>query len=234
MGARKQARKSKLPAELRRRAFVDAYCGQARFNGCTAARLVGYFGTAKALTSRAAELLARPDVQEMLRERLVAAEVDKIADAREAMVVLSSHLRGTMDDFTSFDEDGNVVIDIAKAKKDKKLGLVKKIRFKKRDEKDVEGVVIATTYETHLELYDAQSAAEKILKARGVIGHDPIPLASPETMNVEERALQYIEKWLATGNSPDALPPAMREMYRSKMVKSIDVEVRDDEAASGA
>jgi len=206
------AHKSRFNKRLRQKAFVDAFCGVAHFNGSEAARLAGFKGNAKQLAVRGSEMLARGEVQQLIRERLLAANADRVADAREALILLTQHLRGSMDDFISLDANGRAFIDLAKAKKMKRIGLVRRLRVSlTRDEQRN-----VANEEITIELYDSQAAADRILRLRDFTAGESSFIPPMETESIMDLARGYIKRWLALGNSPDKLPPALREIYRQE------------------
>ena len=72
----------------REKAFVEAYCGVAKFNGSKAARLAGY--SEKTATSKASQLLIKVNVQAYL-EKLMTKAADK------ALVTTSDVVKGLFD-----------------------------------------------------------------------------------------------------------------------------------------
>lgn len=133
-----------MPLTNRQQAFVEHYLRI--WNATEAARQAGY--SAKTAQEQGSRLLSNVIIQGQISERL--AQLKMGAD--EVLTRLSSHARGTMDDFikmlpvpsTSDTNAWVAVLDLAKAKSLGALHLVKKFRA------DVDGVTI--------ELYDAQAA----------------------------------------------------------------------------
>jgi hypothetical protein len=109
-------------------------------------------------------------VQQYIREFFEEQE----ATAAEAIAVLSKQMRGSLGDFINFPKtkDGKDIeeldpeIDLRKARDDDKLDLAKKYKKKRTVYTDKDGNETITEW-IDLELYDAQSAADKIIRAQG-------------------------------------------------------------------
>lgn len=139
----------------KQRIFVAEYVVD--FNATRAAIAAGYSeNSARAIGH---ENLTKPDI---------AAEIGNAISHRcmtkdEVLIRLAEHARGSMDDFTEITPAGPL-FDFNKAKKAGKLHLIKKLKTKTKTyitgEKDNEELV--TEVEVDFELYDAQSALEKI------------------------------------------------------------------------
>lgn len=126
----------------KQQAFVEAYLSNG-FNATQAALSAGY--SEKTARSIGSENLTKPDISEVIQQRI--AEMTMSAD--EALMRLSDHARGTMEDFVTV-KGGLAFIDLNRAIERQQLHLLKK--FKVTD-KGVE-----------IELYDAQAALVHILK----------------------------------------------------------------------
>jgi phage terminase small subunit len=138
----------------KQQAFVEHYL--TCWNGSESARRAGY--SAHTASEQAARLLADVRVQEAITQRL--AELKATAD--EVLVRLTSHSRGSMDDFIGAMDR----IDLEKARDSGVMPLIKKLRqrtttISKTDGEDVE------THEVELELYDAQNATVQLAKILG-------------------------------------------------------------------
>lgn len=100
-------------------------------------------------------LLKNTDISEEIALRVA----DKAMTADEVLSRLADHARGDIDDY--LDDDGS--FDLAKARKAKKTGLIKKLKTRttthKRDDIDY------VTKEVEFELYDAQAALVSLGKA---------------------------------------------------------------------
>lgn len=152
-------------AEEKRRAFVDAFLGPAKLNASEAAKAAGYKGKPAALAVSATRLLAHPQVQDLLRLRAQAAGID----SQKVLQLLWSHLHGSMADFVTL--DGEVLLDLERARADGKLGLLRKFKQKTRSwfEKDKDDELVEKTETTiEIELYSAQTAADKLAKCLGL------------------------------------------------------------------
>lgn len=137
----------------RKRAFIEHYL--AHWNASEAARLAGY--SEKTAGSQGARLLKDVEIQKAITERL--AELTATAD--EVKQRLTSHARGSMADFL----DGER-ISIDQARTRGQLHLIKKYKVTRRLEPGDEPRATIETIE--LDLYDSQSALEKIGRALGL------------------------------------------------------------------
>lgn len=92
------------------RKFAEAYLGDAAGNQAEAARLAGYKGSKKTLSTTAARLLKRPDVRAMLedieRSREATGEQGAVMTPHEVQVWWSDTIKGRMRDTPV----GNVVV----------------------------------------------------------------------------------------------------------------------------
>lgn len=134
----------------KQQAFIEHYL--VCWNASEAARRAGY--SEKTAGSQGSRLLKDVEVARALDARMGELKMS----ANEAMMVLTNHARGTLDDFV--DEFG--VIDLRKAKEARKLGLVKKYKVSVRTSENDETVT------TEIELHDPQNAAMLIGKHHGV------------------------------------------------------------------
>jgi phage terminase small subunit len=126
----------------KQQAFVEAYLSNG-FNATQAALSAGY--SEKTAYSIASENLRKPEIAEAIQQRIAALTMS----ADEALMRLSDHARGTMEDFIAI-KGGLPFIDLNRAAERQQLHLLKK--FKVTD-KGVE-----------IELYDAQSALVHVLR----------------------------------------------------------------------
>jgi phage terminase small subunit len=141
----------------RQRVFVELYL--TLWNATEAARQAGY----KNPNVIGPRKLVEVSTQALIKERLAPLQ----ATADEVLAVLTSHLRSDISDFL----DDNGLIDIQRARAGKKLRVVKRIkqhttRISKTDGEDIE------YHDIDIELYDAQSAADKLGKALGVFASE--------------------------------------------------------------
>lgn len=129
-----------MPLTNKQQAFVEHYLRI--WNATEAARQAGY--SAKTANQQGPRLLVNVGIQAAISARL--AELKMGAD--EVLTRLSSHARGTMDDFVRGD-----YIDLERARERGVMHLVKKFKVTTTtDGKDFE------THRTEIELYDAQAA----------------------------------------------------------------------------
>lgn len=129
--------------------FVDFYIQT--LNATESARLAKY---AKPNT-QGPRLLQNPAIEEEIETRLAKHH----ASAEEVLAVLSSQMRGSMDDFIEIDEvTGDPAIDLQKAKKQGKLGLLKEFETLKKSYINSDGDETITE-RVKIKLHDPQSAA---------------------------------------------------------------------------
>lgn len=122
--------------------FVDAYLGQANFNGAKAARLAGY--SEKVAKEIACENLTKPHVKEAIERGMA----ELAMPPGEVLARLSEQASATVEDFLTLPRGGEWRIDLEKARRRGKLHLVHKLTATKEGPK--------------LELYNAQAALEKL------------------------------------------------------------------------
>jgi len=144
------------PLTKKQEVFISEYLKC--FNGSEAARRAGY--SAKSARQTASDLLATPYISEQIKTRI--AEVHMSAD--EALEILAAHARGDIGQFS--DRLGQ--LDLQAAKEAGISRLIKKFKQKtvmkigKGDTDDDTEI-----HDVEIELYDAQAAAEKILRIHG-------------------------------------------------------------------
>lgn len=132
----------------RRRAFVNYYCGAARFNGTEAARLAGY----KVPRQEASRLLSNADVRAVLEERLDEHGLSQQQVAAELAFIAMMNPAG----FFSKTKDGRLKLDMVKAMD---AGLIANVRKVKLDDGG---------HVTDVEFYDRHGALRDIGKAHGM------------------------------------------------------------------
>lgn len=127
--------------------FVNEYliC----WNSAEAARRAGYNGKSNVIGPR---LLADVSIKAEIEARVK----DLLMSADEALIRLSEHARGDLGEFADIQLIGDL-------KKHPKSSLVKKLTTDVYEDKN--GKV---HYKTHFELYDAQSALDKIMRYHGL------------------------------------------------------------------
>ncbi len=130
----------------RERLFVEHYI--IHWNAAKAARLAGY--SAKSAGEIGYENLIKPHIAEAIEAKI--ARVAMSAD--EVLVRLAEHARGDIGDFFDVDKSGNWKVDLKKAKRNKKLRLIKKIETTTQ----LVGKDQIPETTVKFELYDAQSA----------------------------------------------------------------------------
>lgn len=128
----------------KQRAFIEEYLKD--FNATQAAIRAGY--SERSAYSIGQENLKKPEIAEAIQARLN--ELQMGAD--EALKLLSDQARSSPEIFMTF-EQGTWKLDLPKAYRDGKLHLIKSI--------------MPTQYGLKIELYDAQSAIDKVLRVHG-------------------------------------------------------------------
>jgi phage terminase small subunit len=130
----------------KQRLFVEHYLQC--WNGTEAARLAGYRGNDATLASIASENLRKPKIRAEIERRIAAEAIS----ANEVLWQLGKQAKGSIADFLTVSDDGEVKVDLRKVKE---LGhLLKKVHF------DGDRIKI--------ELYDAQAALVHIGKHHGL------------------------------------------------------------------
>lgn len=147
-------RTGERPLTGKQQAFVWHYIDN-NCNGIQAAIQAGYKGSYSALGVTAHDNLKNPKIRAEIDARLRV----RHASADEVLAKLTEHLRGDIGDFLDPD---SLAIDLKKARG--KSHLIKKIKTtlyrNDRDDTSVET--------TEFELYDAQSAADKLARVYGL------------------------------------------------------------------
>lgn len=140
----------------RQRMFVEAYfaCGM---NATEAAIQAGYKGTRDIVRRTASQNLSKPHIRALIDARLAEAHLS----GNEVLARIAFHARGSMENFIDADSG---VIDMAKAREARDLGLIKRYRTKTiiNSKDDTE------TLETEIEMYDAQAALRDLGKHLGL------------------------------------------------------------------
>lgn len=146
----------------RQRRFALAYA--ANPNGTTAAREAGYSGDDNALAAAASRLLRNVKVRGAVDSLLS----DFVMSKEEALSRLSDEARGDIGDFIEEDEHGHLNLTMRKAQDRGLTRLLKKV--KTRTTTTTQDGKTETTQTVEFEMYDAQAAKDKVLKAHGVYG----------------------------------------------------------------
>lgn len=150
-----------MALSVKQTVFINEYLKT--FNATKAAKLAGYSGNENTLAVTGYELLRNPKISEAISQRL--SETAMSAD--EVLRRLGDQARGDMGDFWDIPEkekdgisvqNGSPTLNLIKAKD--KLHLIKKMKVKTttRTVADIDEV----TTEIDFELYDAQTALEKL------------------------------------------------------------------------
>lgn len=127
----------------KRRAFVDAYIGEAHCCKAEAAALAGY----RHPNQEGYRLCKDPDIRAAIEERLKGMSMGP----EEILRRLEQQASGDMGEFLTVEEDGGFRIDLTAAKRAGKLRLIKKAGFDQKGRPAIE-------------LYDAQAALVALSK----------------------------------------------------------------------
>lgn len=140
----------------RQRIFVACYIGACRYNATEAARRAGYRWPQ----------IAGPRLTTDRRVRaLLDAHHDRLVmKSTEVLARLSAIASGDLADFLAFDDDGGIRLDLAKAMRADKLGLVKKLKGD------------AQSFE--IELHDSVRALLMLAKYHGLFKRGALPVPS--------------------------------------------------------
>ena len=178
----------------KQRSFINAYVGEARFNGTKAAILAGY--SDKAAQQIASENLLKPVIRQ---------EIDSILEMRtlganEVLDRLTEHANSSVGIFLRTDTaepEFDLDSDTAKAN----LHLLKKLKLTKRSRHTDQGDYEDTSVE--IELYDAQNALQQLgryhklfVDKSEVTGVNGGPLAV--TTPAMEAAANELSEWRKT------------------------------------
>lgn len=144
MSSDDEAKKKRLTN--RERLFVEHYL--VCWNASEAARKAGY--SAKSAREIGYENLTKPHIAEAVEARI--AQIAMSAD--EVLLRLAEHARGDMGDFFDVDKSGNWAVNLKKAKRQKKLRLIKKVETVTR----LVGEDQTPETTIKFELHDAQAA----------------------------------------------------------------------------
>jgi phage terminase small subunit len=168
------------PLSKKHQRFINEYLK--RWNGTRAYMVVYPKATEETARANASDLLSKTNISAAIAERIKESQMS----ADEAMEILAAHARGDIGQFS--DRLGQLDLQAAK-----ELGLSRLIKkFKQRTVTKIGKSDTDDDTEIHdveIELYDAQSAAEKILKIHGkfVDRHDVT--SNGQTINVTIKGL---------------------------------------------
>jgi phage terminase small subunit len=198
----------------KKQAFVDAYLGPAKFNATEAARLAGSKGKAAALGAIGSRYLRDAEVVAILRERMFDGGVKE----SELLGILLTHARGTMADYLT--TEGDVRLDLVKAREAKRLGLLRSFKEKSSKYFDQKGGEhVETTVE--IKLYDAQVGIDKLLKVLGSYRtdeHDEVAQL-PDLDRV-------IDGLLKLGAPRENWPPGFQRHYEARTKRIASQQVK--------
>ena len=152
----------------KQQAFVTEYLRT--WNASEAARIAGYAAPGQ----QGHRLLKNVEITEEIQRRVS----ERAMTADEVLIRLAEQARGSMDDFVSFREGVKLpLLDLEKAHKAGKFGLVKKLKY------NAEGTV-------EFELYDAQAALVQLGKVHKLFTdrQDVSAVVEDRTLDDEQRA----------------------------------------------
>jgi hypothetical protein len=149
---------------FRQRLFVAAYLGAAGGNGAEAARIAGFSHP----NVQAVRLLANVSIRAAIDARLASAAMS----ADEVLARLSDLAAGSLGDFLAIDARGNYRVDLAKARRNGKLHLLRELK--------------PTQHGTAIKLHDPKGALELLAKYHGLL--DRIVLDDAKTEDLESHA----------------------------------------------
>ena len=141
--------------QIRAEAFAAKYI-QHNCCGARALRALGAKGSVQSLSTQAAQLLKKLEVQAALS----AIRKEIAMDAPDVVGRMSDMARASLEDFLN--RDGRV--DLAKARRLGKLHLARKVRIETRKADDGSEIVNA-----QVELYDAQAALKTMMEYHGLL-----------------------------------------------------------------
>lgn len=133
-------------------AFITEYLRD--FNATQAAIRAGYSERTAAVIG--SENLRKPNIAAEIQRRIA----EKSMGADEVALRLADHARGDISDFLDI-TPGGIGINLQKAQQLGKTNLIKKVKFRTQTSKNKDGVETETR-DIEIELYDAQTALEKL------------------------------------------------------------------------
>lgn len=169
---------------FKQRLFVAAYLGESNGNATDAARRAGY---------------GNPDIgRQLLRNITIRAAIDARLDgaalsANEVLARISELATGTLGDFVEVNDDDTWKVSLKKARRLRKLGLIKKLKVTK------DGA-------TEIELHDPQSALDKLAKFHALYKEQPPALAGPTGGGMNPEDARRVLGATNTGDGPSDGP----------------------------
>lgn len=179
----KKKRKSQVVAPVaenelppKEQLFVDAYLGEACFNGTKAMRLAGFRGSDNVLAVGAHRLLRKPKIESQLKDRLN----EHAMSANEVLARLTKQARGSLADVLN--EDGE--FDLSALRESGYDDLLKKLKIKKTILVGSKGGTHVQDVHYEFEIHDAQAALVHLgrfhklfVDRHEVTGKDGVPLS---------------------------------------------------------
>lgn len=181
--------------------FIEEYLSC--FNATEAARRAKYEGSYNTLRSIGSENLTKPNISAEIRLRLS----ERAMCADEVLVRLTAQARGDLSPFIYYkgtsetdDEeeeestDEGVTFRLKTKAARKNIGLVKKIKIKKRT--TIKEDFAIEEIETEIALHDSQAALDKLAKAHGLYGDDVkvIDAVAVERASLYEKLRKYLNE----------------------------------------
>ena len=161
---------------IKQQRWVEAYLETG--NATEAARQAGYNATEATLRVIGSQNLTKHNIRARIRERLE----DEAVSATEILNTLASHVRSDITDL--FDETG--IIDLQTIREQGLGHLIKKIKRKRRYERDGEEMVPVD--ELEIEVHNPQTAAAQICK---MMGWEQMPAINDRDRQAAEDVLDH-------------------------------------------
>lgn len=175
----------------KQRLFVDYYLGEANGNATKAARMAGY----SCPSEQGSQLLRKTSVRAAIDSMLAGAAMS----AKEVLARLSEFASADIGDYVSLDADGDGWVDISKAKRAKRMRVVKKLKFTK---KTFEREGLATTDQTaEIELHSPLTALDKLAQYHRL--YDARPSAGGVTVS-DKITVEFVDASERPNEDPTA------------------------------
>ena len=143
---------------FRQRLFVSYYLGEAGGNATDAARKAGYPHP----NTQGPRLLVNVRIR-----AAIDAKLDSVAlSADEVLARLSELASSDLGDYIVFRRDGSWSIDLKRAKKARRTGTIRKLKFRRESGED------GTVDHIEIDLYDKLAALDKLARHHGLFEKD--------------------------------------------------------------
>lgn len=157
-------------------------------NGTQAAIDAGY--SKKTARFQASRLLTNANVQEAIKKH----HVDKHMGPEEVMAGLADIARLDMSDFLIVQKDGSARLHMGKAKRARKLGLIREIQTDTETHASDEGDELVRVTKTKVKLYDRQRALETVAKHHGLLKDPEINININVHIELIDRTWRALEE----------------------------------------